>query len=138
MTEARWRSQLIKLLKFIHAVPVENAAGEGTPDVNTVYGWLELKLLDRWPPRGGPVGPKLLRPMQRVWLRTRCAHAGSAWVLVRIGDEVLMLWGAWAAEHLGTTNKEQLLAAAVAHWPARVDIMQLVEHLKRCSVEQRL
>lgn len=132
------RSQLIKLLKPIHAVPVENAAEEGTPDVNTVYGWLELKLLDRWPVRGGAVGAKLLRPAQRTWLRTRCAHAGSAWVLLRVANEHLLLWGAWAAEHLGRTNKEQLVEAAVAYWPAQVTPELMISHMRRASVEQRL
>ena len=122
------------MLRALHAVPVENSVQEGTPDINTVYGWLELKQLPAWPVRPDtPVGNGLLRPGQGPWLARRCAHGGAAWVLLRIGREWILLWGAWAAQHLGRTNRKQLVQAAVAYWPTGVVQQQLVEHLTRCS-----
>ncbi len=132
MDEGGFRPTVLKALKPLDAVFVENVMRAGTPDINYVEGWLELKWLNEWPKRAETVVklPKFT-PQQRIFLINRCRAGGSARFLLRVGKEWILLPGLWSALNLGkTATKSQILAAAEKYWPTRLIAVELVAHLR--------
>lgn len=88
-------------------VRVENPAMPGTPDVNYIEGWIELKHADRWPPRGGPLHLKHPpTPEQKVWLYRRHNSGGNAHLLLRVGSEWFLFLGPTVREVWATPPTE--------------------------------
>ena len=117
MTESRMRARVVRALRLLHAVSVENPACPGTPDVNYVEGWLELKQLHRWPAAEDTVVqvPHFTQ-QQRTWLLQRIERGGNAHVLLQIGNEWLLLPGLEAATILGRVPKQRLRQSALQQW----------------------
>lgn len=100
-------------------VRVENPALPGTPDVNYIEGWVELKHADRWPPKGGPL--RLNHPPtpeQRTFLARREHCGGHAFLCLRVGREWLLFRGHIAAQLWSEARPEppaeaELRAAAI-------------------------
>lgn len=131
--ESNIRGRIIKIMHAagMHAVSVENPAYPGTPDVNYVEGWLELKQIDEWPKQEHtPVRVPHFRPEQRIWLRARWRAGGAAYVLLRVASDWLLLAGDYAADALGHVNKGELVARAVAYWQNRLNEKELIACLK--------
>lgn len=67
-------------------VRVENPIHPGTPDVNIISGWIELKTIAAWP-HGASHQVRIphFTPQQRVWLyrRWRARH-GSTYLLLEV------------------------------------------------------
>lgn len=97
--ESDLRTTVLRLLRPLHAVPIESPMTAGIPDVNCSAGWIELKHLNVW--TGGIVQPRHFEPEQRNFLRARCAHGGKAWLLLRAAGDWCLIWGREAADHLG-------------------------------------
>lgn len=118
MKEATLRRRVVQVLAEYGAFAVENPCLPGTPDVCTTLGWLELKVLRDWPKRHpeGLVRIGHFTHRQRLWLRRWVSCGGHAYVLIRIANDILLLDGSWAADHLGHTTKQQMLDAALEHW----------------------
>lgn len=96
---------------------IENACDEGTPDVNCVHGWIELKHVHAYPKRGGAVALPHFRPSQRAWLLRRNAAGGRCWLLLRIDRDWYLLPGMWAACRLGKgADAEEIADAAETCW----------------------
>lgn len=132
--EANIRGRIIEILRPLHAVAIENALDKGTPDVNTLAGWIELKQINGWPVNRGPVRVPKFTAEQRFWLRKRCEAGGAAYLLIRVGKEWFLFWGHWAAENLGEVDRLALMAGAVAHWPAGLIGTELVRVLLQRGV----
>lgn len=115
-SETSMRRAVVEALRPLDAVAVENPAYPGTPDVNYVEGWVELKSLDRWPPRWRAVVVRHFTPEQRVWLRRRRAARGEATLLLRVGREWLLFDGEYAGRMLGTADELALRAMALRVW----------------------
>lgn len=131
MSESAQRAAVLKALRPLHAVPVENPALPGTPDVNYIDGWIELKQLPRWPTSGNIVKVRHFTPQQRLFLRLRRAKNGKAWVLLRVKLEWLLFDGAVAAEKLGNVTKQELRELAVMRWAKGLDGKELLAFLRR-------
>lgn len=99
-------------------VRVENPALPGTPDVNYIEGWAELKHADGWPPRGGPLQLKHPpTPEQRTWLLRRWHCGGACWLVLRVGREWLVFRGdqphvLWADARGSPPGRQELEATA--------------------------
>ena len=133
--ESSLRSVVVETLREFHAIAVENPALPGTPDVNYVGGWLELKSLDRWPARAAtPVRIEHWTPQQRVWHVLRARAGGRSFVLIEIVDpgDVLLLDGPAAVSFIGKANRAQLLELAVKSWPNRAGMRADLLPLLRC------
>ncbi|MCK5600550.1 hypothetical protein KAR91_01705 [Candidatus Pacearchaeota archaeon] len=99
--EQQQRQLLVKALNKAgqDATSVENPACPGTPDVQFIGGWIELKFLETWPKRKETsVRIEHFSPQQRVWLLRRW----MAEVNLRIPDPHcwLLLYVAETREHL--------------------------------------
>lgn len=111
----------------VDPVRVENPALPGTPDVNYVEGWIELKHADRWPPRGGPLQLKHPpTPEQRTWLYRRWMAGGTCSLLLRVGQEWLVFLGkdVYPIWRQGLTTQEQLREAA---WTIRASAADVAD-----------
>ena len=132
MSEHDMRGKLIEVLRPLDAVSVENRCGPGTPDVNYIGGWMELKWLRAWPKR--PETPvKLdhdLEPQQRAWLRRRRNRGGAAWVMLQCRREWLLWYGEVAAEIIGTATREELIARCHRYWPNGLNGDELIGVLR--------
>lgn len=117
MSEKHQRKRVIQWLKPLNAIPVENPAQPGTPDVNYVEGWIELKKLNKWPSKPDLiVRVEHFTPQQRNWHILRHRRNGVSWVLLQVKNDWVLLQGMDAAEILGRVNKADLLQRATMVW----------------------
>lgn len=131
--ESHIRQRVVALLKKakLDPISVENPVHPGTPDVNHLNGWLELKQLPRWPKRSGtPVRVAHFTAQQRVWLRRRALAGGKVHVLLRVGDEWLLFEGGWASLNLGFLSAAELRAGAVHYWATGLNEQELITCLR--------
>jgi hypothetical protein len=134
MSEATMRGRVVRALKDVHAIAVENPALPGTPDINYVEGWIELKWLRKW-----PVNPDTIvrfpefTGQQRVWHIKRRLAGGVSWVLVQIDQQWLLLDGAIAAMYLDSVTREGLYDGAEAHSDKfnGEELMEWISHQQR-------
>lgn len=132
MSESDSRRRVVRALKSLHAVPVENPAQPGTPDVNCTLGWIEQKWLLRWPKRDGtPVLIPHYTTRQRRWLRRRWRTDRGAWLLLQVRHEWLLFDGENAAEFVGRVDRARLGELAFAHWQHGLRDRELAEALER-------
>lgn len=124
--EQKWRKNLVKDLRAVHAIPVENPVKPGTPDVNFSDGWLELKVIEHWPAREDTVVHfDKLTQQQRIFARMRWQAGGSTWIFAKIGTDFLLFRGC-DANLLGTLTKEGLMGVTVRCWQKRVNVKELI------------
>lgn len=112
--ESNMRGRIVKILRSLDACSVENPACPGFPDIDHVYGNLELKQVPGWPVKGGPLAVDHFRPEQRIWLRKRVRAGGQADLLIRVASDWLVLPGDYAADRLGLgAAKDELIKHAI-------------------------
>ena len=133
MSEASQRRTVVRALSGLHAIPVENpVACPGTPDVNYVEGWIELKNLRNWPKRAATiVRIEHFTEQQRRFLRRRCGYGGSAWLLLQCRAEWLLFKGGTAANVVGLVNRADLYMHAYARWERGLVARELLACLKQ-------
>ena len=124
MSEKTLRKNMIAALKEarMHPVAVENPCHPGTPDVNYVGGWVELKQLDAWPanPSTGVSIPHLTR-QQVLWLGDRCVAGGNAYLLLQVGKEYLLFHGC-SVKSINGSTRLSLKRMALAVWDSLADM----------------
>jgi len=132
VSEHDMRGKIIEVLRPLDAVSVENRCGPGTPDVNYIGGWMELKWLREWPKR--PETPvKLdhdLEPQQRAWLRRRRNRGGVAIVMLQCRREWLLFDGIVASDVIGLATRQGLIDAAIRYWPDGLVAEELIAELR--------
>lgn len=139
--ESTLRASVVDALRELDAIAVENPALPGTPDVNYVEGWLELKCLDAWPLRDAtPLRCEHWTPEQRVRHVLRSRSGGATYVLVEVAQthDYLLLEGAIAARILGKANRADLEAVSLALWTGRAAMRAgLLALLRRPALPKR-
>ena len=91
--EQQQRQLVVKALtrNGFDATSVENPAYPGTPDVQYIGGWLELKYAEDWPKRAATtVRIEHFTPQQRVWLLRR--HISCEKLKTKVGYGYLVLY----------------------------------------------
>ena len=134
MAETNQRQRVIKALKSLDAMAVENKAptGAGTPDVNYIEGWIELKWLRRWPKKADTVVTIPHYTLgQRRWLRDRYNAGGSAWLLLQVQQEWLLFTGRDAHDYVGNLTRNGLYRVARVRWTRGLKDKELRECLQR-------
>lgn len=130
MSESALWDMIRKPLRPLDPQRVENSCGKGTPDVNYVGGWLELKQQDNWPKRP-TTKVRLdhdLTKEQRIWINRREKKGGTVFVLVQIARDYLLLSGGVAATIIGEATEAELREAAMHVWTSTT----LKENLLTC------
>lgn len=140
------RQRMVKALNRanLDAVSVENSAYPGTPDVNFLYGWLELKWIEDWPT--GEATTARIRhftPQQRCWLIRRWLAAqkkgdGWAWLLIQIEkrQEWLLFTGEVAALEVGKEgrNRQALYDLANGVFGSAEEVVTYLEKYRSASL----
>lgn len=126
------RQEVVRLLKPLAAIAVENPVLPGTPDVNYVEGWIELKWIRSWPKQAETV-VKIdhYTAQQRIWHYKRRRAGGQSWFLLRCRTEWLLMDGAVAAFTVNRATKAELIAACTAYWGAGLSATELLYYLKQ-------
>lgn len=115
-----WRDHVRPLLASAMLDPhrIENSVALGMPDVNYLYGWIELKTKHEWPKREDtPLRIDHFTPEQRTWLFRRTRMGGRAFLLLRVGKEFMLFDGVTAHAIVGKVCRKALIAGALA-WSA--------------------
>ena len=124
------RTRLIRIMKPLHAIPVENPAQPGTPDINYIDGWIECKWLRSWPKKkNSPVTITHFTQRQRIWLKKRVAHGGNCWLFLQCGRQWLIFDGRVAAEIVGKVPRYELFRNAIRYWRVGLNEEELVSWL---------
>ncbi len=133
MSESTQRAKVIRLLKPLHAIPVENRVGVlGCPDVNYAEGWIELKWRRAWPKgEDTPVTIDHFTVAQRRWLNKRFMAGGNAWLLLQVQHEWLLFTGRDAKDYVGLLTRKGLYKVARARWTNGLKKEGLIECLQR-------
>lgn len=120
------RQTVVKALKSLDAISVENVCGAGTPDVNYTRGWIELKFLAAWPKNPSAIVAIKLRPEQRAWHVRRWRAGGKVFVFTKIGRD-WMLHDAYVAAHLlgSSWTRADCVQNSLAYWNGTPDWDQL-------------
>ncbi len=130
MSEQTMRHSVTSGLKPLDAIAIENRVGSGTPDVNYIEGFIELKWLGRWPrSEERVVTIPHFTTQQRNWLRRRQRRGGDAWLLLQVHHEWLLFTGLVAAEHVGNTSVVELRELAHRRWDKGMKYKELIECL---------
>ena len=131
MSESGMRRRLIVALRPLDGVPVENRVKTGTPDVNDIPGWMELKRLRSWPNRGGVVALPHFTLGQRLWLRRRGKRGGQVMLVLQVRKQWLFFNWDYAYEFVGkTATKVDLVDNAIKHFPYGLKNKELVAWIK--------
>jgi hypothetical protein len=130
-SEAEAWNALRKNMLPLHPVRIENAAGAGTPDVNYVGGWIEMKYAERWPVRGGALKLPHYTAQQRGFAMKRIAAGGKCFVMLHIGEtgEWLLFAGNVAALHLGKLPQFELKDKTLCVWKTTPKLKELQKWL---------
>ena len=117
-------------LRPLDAIAVENRIGTGTPDVNFIGGWVELKWLRRWPrSEERVVTISHFTIQQRNWLKRRWRRGGACWLLLQVHHEWLLFTGDVAAAHVGRASTLWLRELAYRRWDKGMKYKELIECL---------
>lgn len=131
MTEAQLRSQIVRMLAPLHPTPVENPVGYGTPDINCVLGWIELKRAEFRKNRTLKLLSDLT-PQQQLWLRKRWAAGGLAVLLVRLQSGTWYIFRGDQAHLVAGRGEAWLNLICYRKWdfkPSAEELISCLEHL---------
>jgi len=116
MSEQGMRGCVVKWLKKWDAISVENRVYPGTPDVNHVHGWIELKWLRSWPKNSETVVEiDHFTQEQKVWLRRRWRRGGTVYLLLQVRREWLLFTAPEAVLYVGCSTRAELIEHALEY-----------------------
>ena len=118
MSEKDYAREFCTLTRKLHPVRIENALlTPGLPDVSIAPGFVELKWLKAYPKKPEtPVRIDHYTDEQRLWLRTRAAAGGGAWLALKVRAD-RYIFDSDGAQSVGFLTKAELMEACIAYWP---------------------
>ena len=132
LSEATARRHLVKELRFIHAVPIESpSTRSGIPDINTAYGWIEMKYVASWPKRKEtPVRLHRYTSYQKDFLLEREKAGGKAYLMVKVGRMQWFLFKAQEAQVIGDVAKDLFIKLSYFRMTQGFNAKELIRCLK--------
>lgn len=137
MSEAQARSTLVKRLRILDAQPIEVKGRNGVPDVEHIYGWIEMKYRPKWPKymKADTVlkWPHKLSVPQRNWLQRRVNRGGAAVLCGKI-DKDWFFWDCarFDLDLFDNQTKSEMIKSAIEcgrHYKYRLDHKDLITWL---------
>ncbi len=126
------RRKVLRALRTLDAKAVENTIGNGTPDVNYMEGWIELKWLRSWPVKEDTVVQLPHFTIgQRRWLRNRYNLGGRCWLMLQCRSEWLLFHGLDAHDYVGNLTRQDLYKVTRARWAKGLKEKELIDCLTR-------
>jgi len=116
MSEGDMRGKVVRALRSLDAWAVENRAKPGTPDVNYIGGWVELKWVRAWPKNKNVSEVKIdhFTKEQRICLKQRWRKGGRSFLLLQAnGPHWLLFDGETAAQCVGRVTMGELYQRAL-------------------------
>lgn len=133
MRESDIRKRVVAALRPLHAQAVENPINPGTPDVEFVGGWMEIKYLKSWPKRPTTkVTVQHFTPQQRIWIRDRVEKGGKVLLLLRVDDE-WMLFSGKQVDKIGTWTEAEMTFFAQGYWKRTFDPVAFLAIVKQLT-----
>ncbi len=139
MSETSMRSNLVKRLSSLDAVPIESpSTGLGIPDINFAYGWIECKWMRYWPKSADVYPVKFPHPLskeQQIWLWRREVHNGVALVAAQVSKS----WFFWSGKRIkekklwGNMTRPQMIREAELYFPNGLVKEKLLTYLQQKS-----
>lgn len=131
MSEKTQRRRIVRALSKLDALAVENPLMSGTPDVNYVHGWIELKWMRTWAPNDKlPFRINHFTDKQRRWLLRRWQKGGDTWLMLQVGSQWLLFDGPTAAKYVGHVTEKELKRLAIKYWDQGLIDKELFAYLK--------
>jgi hypothetical protein len=128
-SEKEFRKRVIKALKPLHAIAVENGCGLGCPDINYVNGWIECKSMDAWPARADtPLQIPHYSQDQRVFATIRTRAGGEVYFFLKVGNDFLLFDGLMAADLVGKPGgtQQMLWDNCLVGWEGHLEDSELL------------
>lgn len=117
MSEQNMRQKFNRAMFGRDPVSVENHAYPGTPDVNFIEGWAELKWLRAWPAGASTiVRLEHLTQQQRIWLVKRKRAGGNVWLILQCRREWLCFNTEEAFLRVGSVPQSTLKEIGTVLW----------------------
>lgn len=124
MSEREMRQQVVRALKPLHAVAVENPVRPGFPDISYADGLIELKWVRSWPSRAETaLDVPHYTPQQRLFHMKRWAAGGNMFVLLQVARQWFIFDGEAAAHHLGYATRGTIEAVALEEFSSPLEIL---------------
>lgn len=130
MSESSMRQRLCVGLRPLDGQPIENSLKGGTPDVNFIEGWMELKWLRMWPVRGGVVLLPHYTLGQRLWIKRRGQRGGIVMLVLQVGKQWLFFDWKYTWYVGRTETRADLEENAMMHFPNGLKNKELVAWLR--------
>lgn len=133
MRESDIRRRIVEALRPLDAQAVENPINPGTPDVEFIGGWVEIKYIREWPKRADtPLRIHHFTAQQRLWISERRKRGGKVLIVVRVAKDLLLFESTWCMA-LGTLTKAQMFEACSASWGNFFDNSMFLECVKQLT-----
>jgi hypothetical protein len=124
MLEDKLENHVVDVLyrKRLDPVKVDNPRNPGTPDLNYIEGWIELKVIPNWPKRRDTlVRVDHFTSSQKIWLYNRSVAGGRADLLLQVGAEYLVIQGNRCLA-VGSLDKEDLIQISKGYFKTLRDM----------------
>ena len=130
MRESDIRKKLVDALRPLDAQAVENPINPGTPDIEFIGGWIEIKYIREWPAKDTtPVRIPHFTKQQRIWIANRRRLGGLVLIVLRVCDD----WFLFDNSHLDIDEltREQMLSSCYQSWHRIFVPAEFLEAVKR-------
>lgn len=128
------RSNLVRALRPLDAVPVENRLRAGHPDVNCVGADIECKWKKFWPKNADTNPVRFDHPLskeQGLWLRRRWNRGGLTLVAAQVAREWFFFSGETAKDIFGKLTRPEMREEALLHFQNGLNGERLVQWIRQ-------